>query len=184
MIFPIELKQQNIFIPKKNSIYLQAKDQNGFNVPGIRAKITITNKKVNETFNKYEYIPLILWEQEIKLENLGETKVEIPQRLFPKANFCYNLKVEMWTPENEYFIKTEEVSYFYKQNDIKYRYINDSVEFYYTQNNVEQSINGYLYETNSFNIQYNIPYNKLNETKKVQLPYKIKINQFASSYKF
>lgn len=172
------------FFPNINCIFLQAKDQNGFNVPEVKARIQIDYISFSDIFQNNFFFPLIMWEKEIKLDNIGETKIEIPQKIIPQANIKYNVTVEMWTPENEYFRKSLSVYYYYKKNEIKTRYVNDSIEFYYTFNNVEKRICGNLCQNDVFNSQKIIPINKQLETVKVQLPYKIKINQYVKNYTF
>src|SRR5690606_34897245 len=81
--------KENHFHGQDVSLYASGTDINGLNLFDVQMNITVLTKLVDESFDDQVIVPDTMWNYDQKLENIAETKVELPDSIFPRANFTY-----------------------------------------------------------------------------------------------
>ncbi|MFC0516425.1 carboxypeptidase-like regulatory domain-containing protein [Mucilaginibacter angelicae] len=110
------------------SLYLKATDENDLPVQDARFQIKLLSRQVELYKAANVFIPDTLWQYKGTLEPLGETKVVIPDSIFPKANFRYYIQTDLLTSDNEHHTSTEYLSYQYNNYKIKYSLSADTLK--------------------------------------------------------
>lgn len=101
---------------KLMNVYMKAVDENGLPVPDGRVNIVLKSGGFSNYKDAHVFIPDTLWQHEVKLDPVGETRVTIPDSVFPKANIFYTLNADFYNADNEH------------HNEMKYlNYISDSL---------------------------------------------------------
>ena len=110
----------------------------------------------------------------VSLKKNVETKIQIPDSIFPAANLSYDVSVTLLTTNNEKITKNEKLKYNFYKSEIKENLVDDSVEFYYHKNGVHQQVDAKIYGEDRFG----------NRTLLRQglLPFKTEINPYYSQY--
>lgn len=113
---------------KPASILLKGTDSNDMPLYDIRVALTVKTKSVNDFYEKTLFVRDTLWTHELKLEPLGDTKVALPDSIYPHAAFEYEVIAAFTNADQERQVKTITLSYHAKQQaEIKLK--NDSVLF-------------------------------------------------------
>ena len=156
------------------AIYMKATDENDLILQDARARIIITPQTLNSQFVRTVFLPDTILNKEIKLKPFNETEYLIPDSLFPKANFDYNLKVTLMTSDNKTLVKNETIHFYEKIEKFKMALDNDSIEFKYTVNGFPDVSNATVYGYDFFGNK-NILYDG-------KIPYKMKVNPTLYTY--
>jgi TonB-dependent SusC/RagA subfamily outer membrane receptor len=100
------------------ALYLKAVDENNLPSPDGRVTITLVTSNAKE-FNTYHvFVPDTLWKHQQALDPVGETKILIPDSIFPKANIDYRINAEFLNSNNESQSADESVSFKYKRFNV------------------------------------------------------------------
>lgn len=83
------------------AVYLKATDENDLPVPDGRVILTLTPINISGYQKNHVFVPDTLWVHQLKLDPLGETKVTIPDSIFPDAGLNYNIHAEFLNSSNE-----------------------------------------------------------------------------------
>ncbi|MDN3580259.1 carboxypeptidase-like regulatory domain-containing protein [Mucilaginibacter flavus] len=83
------------------AIYLKATDENDLPVPDGRVTLTLTNSSASAYNEKNVFVPDTLWTKQIALDPVGETKIMLPDSIFPSANISYQLNARFLNSANE-----------------------------------------------------------------------------------
>jgi len=86
----------------KLAVYLKASDENDLPVPDGRARLVLTTQQVSAYKGPGMFIPDTLWTHQVNLEPLGETKVIIPDSIFPRADIRYYISADFLNSSNEH----------------------------------------------------------------------------------
>jgi TonB-dependent SusC/RagA subfamily outer membrane receptor len=89
-------------------LLLKATDENELPVMDARADIVLTtlrNRPI-DFFRPTVFLPDTLWKYSLPLETIGETKIIIPDSVFPAASFSYNIHCTLLTSNNQQKIAT------------------------------------------------------------------------------
>ncbi len=158
------------------SLYLSGKNANGMSMMGSSASIVIATQTIDEYYDKSVFIPNTIWEKEISLDAIGETKVIIPDSLFPAVNARYRMKVKFNNSNNE--THSDRVFFKYSGNNhwIESRIVNDSVYADYYENGANIKIYGNLHVSTKFDSK--------DSSEIIRFPYKAKINTRNNLYLF
>ena len=84
-------------------LQLEGKDDNELNLLNARAEIRLLPKEIHNFNLDYTFIPDTLWQHKIDLEPLGATSVSIPDSVFPAVDLDYEVAVDFWTADNEWY---------------------------------------------------------------------------------
>jgi TonB-dependent SusC/RagA subfamily outer membrane receptor len=167
---------------KKNpaSIYMKAVDENDLAVPDGRVEIIAT---ANQTIYAKEsvFIPNLLWKKEMNLEPVGETKLILPDSIFPNANFSFNLQFKFKNSNNETRNAYKTLNYKHVlpneiEKELKSSLVADSLSVDYLEDgkSVKQKAFLVLQSAEGENL----------DSLMVNLPAKIKIDYRAENYFF
>jgi len=84
------------------NVYFKAVDENGLPVPDGRVSITVRAGNVSYYKGKHLFVPDTLWQHDVQLDPLGETKVLLPDSIFPKINLGYTVYADFYNSSNEH----------------------------------------------------------------------------------
>lgn len=158
----------------KPAIYLKAVDENDLPVSDGRVNLTFTSNN-NSNFEGYHlFIPDTLWTHKVKLDPIGETKVAIPDSIFPKADVSYTVNAEFLNAANERHDNYIYAKYKNSRYVIKTRLDNDTLKATYTRLGKETVAHGMITALNADDDTLS--------TTKATLPLAYKINPYATSY--
>lgn len=156
------------------TIYLSAKDENELAVPDGRVTIkAFAHHSFNYRSNTV-FVPDSLWNTEIKLDPIGETKLMLPDSIFPKADLNFSLGFEFLNSNNERQSASKYLRYNYRSAKIKSSLKKDSLNFVYLLNGKPQSQKAKL-----------VSYSGVNEkldSMETELPLQLSINPAVTSY--
>jgi TonB-dependent SusC/RagA subfamily outer membrane receptor len=156
------------------TLYLKAVDENNLPVTDGRVTVTLNTRGTGMHRQNYTFVPDQLWTHQLQLDPVGETKLIIPDSIFPKADVTYTINSEFLNSNNE------------QQS------ADNSMSYRYNRFNITTKLNGDTLITNAFDngtaIQTMATISALNakndtiSTIRVMLPSKTTINPYADSY--
>ena len=90
------------------AVYLKATDENDMAVLDGRVElvVTTTNSASPDFYATHVFIPDTLWAHTQQLDAVGETKIVLPDSIFPAASFHYKIECTFLNSNNEYNTKT------------------------------------------------------------------------------
>lgn len=157
-------------------IYLKATDENDMAVMDGRTEIVIkpANNENRSFHDGYVFLPDTLWKHEQALDPVGETKIVIPDSIFPRVDFNYEIHCTFLNSNNEYRSQTL-YQYFYDQKQtIEFKQQKDSLY-------IQLSEGGKSIPAKATVTAYNAADDSLLQLP-LQLPGSILVNPFFSSY--
>ncbi|GAA3972886.1 carboxypeptidase-like regulatory domain-containing protein [Mucilaginibacter dorajii] len=83
------------------AVYLKATDENDLPVPDGSVTLTLTSNSASSYTQTKVFVPDTLWTKQLPLDAVGETKVVIPDSIFPHANISYQLNAVFLNSANE-----------------------------------------------------------------------------------
>jgi TonB-dependent SusC/RagA subfamily outer membrane receptor len=156
------------------AVYLKATDENNLPVPDGRVTLTLTTSRVNSTASAKLFVPDTLWEHKLNLDPVGETKVMIPDSIFPKADISYEIDAGFLNSSNESQSADKRIDYIYERYHIKTVLEKDSLKATAYEWGKAIKLPAYISAINSND-------DTLSKVK-VTLPATIKINAYAKEY--
>jgi TonB-dependent SusC/RagA subfamily outer membrane receptor len=111
------------------NVYLKAIDENGLPVPDGRVSLTVRTGNVSYYKDKHLFIPDTLWQHDVQLDPLGETKVTLPDSIFPKANISYTIDADFYNSSNEHRSDEKYLDYNSDPLQIKNALSGDNLKF-------------------------------------------------------
>ncbi|WP_291909367.1 carboxypeptidase-like regulatory domain-containing protein [Chitinophaga sp. CB10] len=107
--------------------FLKATDEN--NLPVLDGRVTVTVNTISSSnyATGATFIPKKLWQQEVPLEQTGETVVIVPDSIFPDADLQCSVTCELNSSSNDH--KTESFSFSRQKTvtDIRFERVADSI---------------------------------------------------------
>lgn len=158
-------------------IFLSATDANNLPIFDGKAKITVRFQNLIEFYDKKLFIPDAwknnFYTKEILLETAGETRIVIPDSLFPNAKMTFYVQVQFKNSNNELETKNLNFTYDPEQEIYEMGIVGDSIFV------------NYLFEGKSAAkyVKFNaLNQNRILESKKILLPFKEKITSYPTSF--
>ncbi|HTI58058.1 carboxypeptidase-like regulatory domain-containing protein [Mucilaginibacter sp.] len=96
-------------------VYLKAVNENDLPVSDGRVTLTLTNPILKYNQSTKIFVPDTLWVHQVTLEPVGETKVLIPDSIFPKASLGYEIQAQFLNSNNESRSTQNQVTYNYER---------------------------------------------------------------------
>lgn len=155
------------------ALFMKATDENEMAVMDGRVEIIILANENPQFRAPTAFLPDTLWVHEQALENIGETKIVVPESIFPKANFTYRIQCNFLNTNNEMQSQTLAQSFIDDSRDITFDLQLDSLF-------IEQKIWGRSVNTDA--VLYVFRDNDTVERRNIMMPAAIKLNPFATSY--
>jgi TonB-dependent SusC/RagA subfamily outer membrane receptor len=172
LVLTVDTAEQ--YYGKKAILKVKGTDENDLNVLDGRLEVLIRPGELEKYFGAHVFIPdtLAYWHRALDRE--AETRLEIPDSIFPHANLAYDVSVTLLTTNNEKVTKNEKLRYNFYKSEIKENLVNDSIELYNHKNGVPQRIDAKVYGEDKFG----------NRTflRQGLLPLKTDINPYYSQY--
>lgn len=115
--FAVRTDRVNHQLGAPATIFFKATDENELAVPDGRVEILGLTSYVSRFSDTHVFIPDTLWKRTINLEPVGETKLVLPDSIFPKADLNFLLRFNFRNSNNETRSETKNLSYIYKSGD-------------------------------------------------------------------
>jgi TonB-dependent SusC/RagA subfamily outer membrane receptor len=109
-------------------VYLKATDENELPVADGRVVLTLTASSVNDYKSNHQFVPDTLWTYKLALDAVGETKITIPDSIFPKADVNYDINAQFLNSNNEQQNSEAEGKFKYDRFHIITDVVNDSLK--------------------------------------------------------
>jgi TonB-dependent SusC/RagA subfamily outer membrane receptor len=163
-------RAENTDKDKAAILFLKGTDSNDMPLYDVRTEVVVKPKQILDTYQDKVFIADTLWYHQGKLDPLGETRIAIPDSIFPPASLKYSATISFTNADNERHVK--ELTLYYDQHgaSLKAEVREDSIWFFTKEHNVKVSVTA-LDHTNC----------KLYTVEKA-LPYSEKINPYVSKY--
>ncbi|MDX2302557.1 MAG: alpha-2-macroglobulin family protein [Microscillaceae bacterium] len=155
-------------------VFLQGKDANELNLLDARVKILVRVLNSHEYLQNRVFVKDTLWKYEQKLDDLGETKILLPDSIFPEAHLELEIEAIFTNSSQERQTKKVNFSYSPLKTYLKLELKGDTLQASYISQNQNLPKTGILTAYSSDNKSY---------SKKVQLPYAEKINPHFAFYR-
>ncbi|AYL94768.1 carboxypeptidase-like regulatory domain-containing protein [Mucilaginibacter celer] len=157
------------------TLYLKAVDENNLPVTDGRVSITLNTTSTGTHKQHYTFVPNQLWKHDMPLDPVGETKLVIPDSIFPKADVNYAINAEFLNSNNEsQSSDQDDMSYTYSPFSLRAKLSADTLVANYYLNGKEAKAPAIISALDAHD-------DTLSKTK-VTLPAKIIINPYAVSY--
>jgi TonB-dependent SusC/RagA subfamily outer membrane receptor len=156
------------------SVYLKATDENDLPVPDGRVKLVLTTGRVDQYKQQQVFVADTLWQHEMNLDPVGETKLVISDAIFPKASLSYNIHADFLNSSNEHQSAYEYEKYVFDKYTVEANLNADTLIATYREEGKERKAKAIV----SAMSNEGDTLSKL----KVTLPYKMIINPNVSSY--
>ena len=155
-------------------MYVKGTDENDLNLLDARIQVLAKTRTVSKYFGQYVFVPDTLSYFEKKLEPSGETEVSLPDSLFPKANFEYELNVRLLTSDNETISESKRINYFYDSEEFDIDVQTDSILFQFNKNGLSAPV--------SVRVTANDNFGNKTEVFRGSTPCKVELEPFYASY--
>ncbi|MBN2611838.1 MAG: hypothetical protein JXB00_09815, partial [Bacteroidales bacterium] len=134
------------------NLFLEVMDENELNIPDARAEIVVRPKEVRYEEASHIFVPDILWKHQLKPDPVGETKIQIPDSVFPEISFGYEVEVLFLNSENETRTEKLQLDYHFEKEFIIHSLSRDTLNLTYLRNgNPLANIRAHIEEYNSGN---------------------------------
>lgn len=170
----VRLSDEKQFKGKVFAIFATGKDENELDLPDAYLEVLALAKDSYSFYESSLFIPDTLFFTHLKLAVRGETKIIIPDTMFPQADFSYDLMVRLKTSDNDVATERKKVAYFHKNKTIDYELAIDSIDLKFKINDVEMPANAEVFAQDHFGHRTRLPIENL--------PAKLKINPYYSGY--
>ncbi len=166
-------KEHNRGVPL--SIYGKASDENDLPVMDGRLQLTVTpnSNYPIQSFAASTFIPDTLWFHTVDLETVGETRILLPDSIFPTASFHYNIECVLLNSSNERQTQQLAAQYHYNEQNIYYDQQGDSLNIDFRKRGVTHPKTALLYAIQNQDTLLKQPIN---------LPATLKINPYVTHY--
>lgn len=120
------------------AIFAKASDENDLPIADGRLQITLLRNNVSAVYVPQLYIPDTLWQHNQALDPVGETKIALPDSIFPKADFGYTMVVRFLNSNNEEQVKQLLQQYHFSSHRLVFKPKQDSLQISYQHNGQDQ----------------------------------------------
>ena len=164
---------------EKIILLVEGKDKNGWTIPDGQVEIIAKSGHVNKYYEKEVIIRDTLWKLTQSLDSRGETQIIFPEKYLPLVNMQINIQARFSNSNGEFASKSVSIFYDAKKKikeEIKVTLENEFIVANYLVDGKEQPAEAtLLLETIDNNIE---------AERRVQLPFKERVNPFLSDYDF
>jgi alpha-2-macroglobulin len=157
------------------ALFLKAVDENELAVMDGRVELIVLTNEYSgrEFFDKKVFLPDTLWTYSQPLERVGETKIVVPDSIFPAASFSYTIQCIFLNSNNERQNESLAQKFIHKREAISFEAKDDSLSIEYLVSGEHKLISATLYALKESDTV---------EQRIINLPATIKISPFITSY--
>ncbi|HKG08021.1 MAG TPA: alpha-2-macroglobulin family protein, partial [Pedobacter sp.] len=172
--FNVRADQDSHAIGHPMTFYMRATDENELPVPDVKVEVVIKAPHADVVYDQEAFIKDTLWSAKVALDPVGETKLTVPDDIFPNAKLYLTAEFTFSNSNNE--VRREKIEF---SHDLERKYVstslqNDSVRFDYLVNGKSTPIKATIYS-------HYKDFHGLDSIK-TTLPYLLKINQHNNNY--
>lgn len=156
------------------TVFLKAVDENELAVPDGRVEVAVLTSYARNYYDDRIFLKDSLWKTNIVLDPMGETKLVLPDSIFPRADFNFSMSFTFLNSNNERRTARKELGYAINSSDVKFDLKNDSLHFDYLLKgkSTRQKATVYLW----------YPYIDRRDSIQLELPAAVKIDHRVSEY--
>lgn len=156
------------------TLFFKATDENELAVPDGRIEVVVRADNASGFYDQNVFIKDSLWKTSLVLDPIGETKLVLPDSIFPKADLGFSVVSTFLNSNNERRTANKSLRYFLENKELKHEFKKDSLYLEYLLNG--QSI------SQPAIILTNYPNSKAQDSTQIVLPAVIKVNYNADDY--
>ncbi len=170
----LKMDETTVYLDNQCVLFARGTDENGLNILDGRLLVTVRAKDVEDYFGEHVFLPDTLTHFEVRLGSEEDTKIMIPDSIFPGANMTCSIEVKLMTSDNQLASCTQDINYYHCIRKIDYSVAFDSLEILYNKDGKNLPVNSRIYGVDMFG----------NRTMVLEgnLPAKLKINPYYSHY--
>lgn len=157
------------------TIFLKAVDENDLAVPDGRVEVAVLTSYATNYYDDRIFLKDSLWKTNIILDPVGETKMVLPDGIFPRADFNFSMSFTFLNSNNERRTARKDLKYTINSSDVKFDLKNDSLHLDYLIQGKSTPQKATLY------LLY--PYTDVRDSIQVNLPQAIKMDYRVSEYR-
>jgi TonB-dependent SusC/RagA subfamily outer membrane receptor len=156
------------------TVFMKATDENELAVPDGRVEVIVKADNASNFYDRHVFVKDSLWKTSMVLDPVGETKLVLPDSIFPKADLNFSISFTFLNSNNERRTAYKSLKYLVKDKEIKFEFKKDSLQLNYLLKgrSVKQSAV----------IVTSYPHTEEEDSIQVQLPAAIKMNYRAGDY--
>ncbi|WP_316813320.1 carboxypeptidase regulatory-like domain-containing protein [Pedobacter heparinus] len=156
------------------SLFLKASDENELAVPDGRVEVVLNTSNASDFYGQKVFVKDTLWKTNLVLDPMGETKLVIPDSIFPKADLNFTAYFTFLNSNNERRTASKSLKYQVKDRSIRHVFKKDSLYLDYV-------VKGKSTPRKAL-ITMDYPYGGDTDTLQVMFPAAIKMNYRGSDY--
>ncbi|WP_205504174.1 carboxypeptidase-like regulatory domain-containing protein [Rufibacter psychrotolerans] len=131
--YTLRLEEKEHATGATNKLMVQGTDANGLNLPDARVELTVLSEQLVRSREPSVFIADTLWTHKQSLESTGQTTIEIPASIFPKASVKYKVEAAFLNSSNERSTQSTQGTYLYQKGQLKLILLKDSVQALYLE---------------------------------------------------
>lgn len=117
---------------QQQTVFLRGTDANELNLLDARVRLSVTpGGRPGEFPGRQVFVPDTLWTHAQPLDATGETQLQLPSRIFPAADFTYEVQATFLNAENERQTQAATVPYRLDPGQLTVGLLADSVQLRY-----------------------------------------------------
>ncbi|TCC98754.1 alpha-2-macroglobulin family protein [Pedobacter hiemivivus] len=157
------------------TVFLKAVDENDLAVPDGRVEVAVLSSYATNYYDDRVFLKDSLWKTNIVLDPVGETKMVLPDSIFPRADFNFSMSFSFLNSNNERRTARKDLKYTINSSDVKFDLKNDSLHLDYLVQgkSTPQKATVYLW----------YPYTDVRDSIQVNLPGAIKMDYRVTEYR-
>ncbi|MDJ1497549.1 alpha-2-macroglobulin family protein [Cytophagaceae bacterium DM2B3-1] len=174
--FTIRIDKKEYTTGEKIQLFAKGIDENELNVMDARVQLRLYPQSTGNFPQSQVIVPDTIWRQDQKLDATGETRIIVPDSIFPNATIQYQLDAAFLNSNNERHNHTLTFSRAYSSSTLKLSIQNDSLVADYLVAGKSQSHQAMLTLYANADEEGEIVH------KDVSLPYKELVNPYTKTY--
>jgi len=158
-------------------LFMKATDENELTVPDARVEVIALTENIEKYYKEAVFVPDTLWRTTVNLDPVGETKLPVPDSIFPAAKLSYTVRLRMLNSNNE--VRTQQLYLNFdaqrkkEEGIIETRFVKDTLYMEYRADSLLKRAPGWLFTRAG---------DQLIDSQRVQLPLAIPLNYRAADY--
>ena len=169
-------EKQNFRRSEQIAFYAEATDENDLNLYDAEITVNVVVTDVKETYAPQVTVLSTLWTSSPLLDKVGETKIVLPDSIFPQADLDLKIIASFNTSDYETKTITQNFSYSYEPLDVQLAIIDSSLSVTASMANQNMNVKGFLYGLS--------PTSDTILKQQIETPFQISINPYISKYLF
>lgn len=131
--FKIRTDHDAHYSAEPQAVYAKGTDENDLNIPDARVQLTVLPGIVRQLPSERVFVPDTLWTYEQPLDAVGETKIALPDSIFPPVSLDYTIEAVFLNASNERHTEHLERTYWHRNEKLQIRLQQDTLLAIYEQ---------------------------------------------------